>query len=236
MLKARTRYAHPVRAIRSELRLAISLRVLPGRVARFIWRAHRRARRQGDRFSLDSAARPPELAELLALARGREAVVELGTGTAWSTIALALDDPARRVISYDPCVRPEREGYLEIAGPSARNRVELRPQPDSDGPREGDPPVQLLFIDSEHEREPVLAAFGAWHAALAADATVVFHDYDHPAYPGVREAILELGLSGRVSNGLFVWHATEAGGDAAGARDPGPGAGEAVPGGGAATG
>jgi predicted O-methyltransferase YrrM len=191
----------------ARLRLALSLRVLPRRVALFFWRAWRHASRAGDEFSLASAARPAELAELLGLARGSTAVVELGTGTAWSAIALALDDPARRVITYDPFVRPEREAYLDITGQDVRARIDLRAEPDSQGPRAGDRPVELLFIDSQHEYEPVLAAFRAWRDALAPGAVVVFHDYTHPDYPGVKKAVAKLGLSGREIGGVFVWQA-----------------------------
>jgi predicted O-methyltransferase YrrM len=193
--------------MRGRLRLLLSLRVLRWRVARFYWRAHRHARRSGDRFSLDSAARPSELAELLALAAGRQVVVELGTGTAWSAIALALDDSTRRIVSYDPSVRPERVAYLKLAGAPARERIELRAEPDSRGPHVGDAAPELLFIDSEHERQPVLDAFAAWRGALAPGAVVVFHDYGHPRYPGVREAVAELGLQGSERGGLFVWRA-----------------------------
>jgi predicted O-methyltransferase YrrM len=185
----------------------LSLRVLPAPVALFMWRANRQAQRAGDRFSLLSAARPAELAALLSLARERRLVVELGTGTAWSAIALALDDRGRRVISYDPCVRHEREAYLDLAGPRVRARIDLRAEPDTNGPQDGDEPVQMLFVDSLHEREAVTAAFRAWRDALAPGAVVAFHDYGHPDYPGVREAIIDLGLSGEESGGLFVWRA-----------------------------
>jgi predicted O-methyltransferase YrrM len=191
--------------MRRELRLLLSLRVLPARVARFFWRAWRHALRTGDRFSLVSPARPAELAELLDLARGRTAVVELGTGTAWTAISLALAEPARRVVSCDPYVRVEREAYLELAGLPVRERVELRNEPDTAGRRAGDPPVQLLFIDSSHAREATVAAFRAWSAALAPGAIVVFHDHGNPEYPGVREAVEDLELSGQVSGSLFVW-------------------------------
>jgi predicted O-methyltransferase YrrM len=196
-----------VTEVHQRARLALSLRVLPAPVARFVWRAHRHAHRSGDRFSLASAARPAELAGLLALARDRTAVVELGTGTAWSAIALALGDRARRVVSYDPCVRPERAAYLELAGRSVRERIDLRAEPDSQGPRADDSPAQLLFIDSSHERESVMSAFSAWRDALAPGAVVVFHDYRHPDYPGVRQAVVDLALSGSESGGLFVWRA-----------------------------
>ncbi len=192
---------------RAKLRLLLALRVLPSRVARFYWRAYRHALRADDRFSVSSAARPAELAQLLELARARRAVVELGTGTAWSAIALALDDRARRIVSYDPAVRAERDAYLALAGARVRERIELRAEPDSAGPHAGDASVELLFIDSEHEREPVLSAFAAWRDALAPGAIVVFHDYAHPAYPGVRDAVRELGLSGEEVGGVFVWRA-----------------------------
>ena len=113
----------------------------------------------------------------------------------------------RRVVSYDPSVRAERDAYLEIAGHQARERIELRAEPDARGPHLGDASTELLFIDSEHEREPVLAAFRAWCDALAPGAVVVFHDYGHPDYPGVREAVGELALDGREAGGVFVWRA-----------------------------
>jgi predicted O-methyltransferase YrrM len=204
---SRARPKDTLAALRARALLVLSVRTLSRPVARFCLRAHRHARRSGDRFSLASAARPSELAELLALARGRTTIVELGTGTAWSAVALALDDRSRRVVSYDPSVRPERMAYLKLAGAHARERIELRAEPDTRGPHLGDPPVELLFIDSEHAREPVLAAFGAWRAALAPGAVVVFHDYRHPEYPGVREAVQELGLEGSERGGVFVWRA-----------------------------
>lgn len=192
---------------RQTLRYLFSLRELPPAVALFLWRASRHAHRAGDSFSLASAARPAELAQLLSLARDRTSVVELGTGTAWSAVALALEDPGRRVVSYDPSVRPEREAYLNLAAPSVRARIELRAESDSQGPRDGDRPVEMLFIDSSHEREAVKAAFLAWKDALEPGAVVAVHDYDHPGYPGVREAVAELGLSGEQSGGIFIWRA-----------------------------
>ena len=198
--------AQRLNATRIELLTLAALRVLPLPVAVFFARARGRAHRRGDRFSLASAARPSELATLLRLAAGRGEVVELGTGTGWTAAALALAAADRRVISYDPSERPERAGYLRLAG-SAGQRVRLRALPDAAGPLAGDPPAELLFVDSSHEREATVRAFGAWRCALAPAAVVVFHDYGHPAYPGVAEAVAELGLSGAREGGLFVWRA-----------------------------
>jgi predicted O-methyltransferase YrrM len=196
-----------LRAGGQQVRGLLSLRVLPAPVALFVWRATRHAHRAGDRFSLVSAARPAELATLLSLARDRKSVVELGTGTAWSAIVLALDDRTRKVVTYDPCVRHEREVYLNLVGPSVRARIDLREEADSRGPRSGEPPVEMLFIDSSHERRAVMDAFRAWRNALAPGALVAFHDYGHRHYHGVREAIIDLELSGEQRGGLFVWRA-----------------------------
>ena len=42
---------------------------------------------------------------------------------------------------------------------------------------------------------------------LGPGALVVLHDYGNPAYPGVAEAVQELGLSGREHAGMWVWEA-----------------------------
>jgi predicted O-methyltransferase YrrM len=180
-----------------------ALRVLPLRVARFQWRARRRAARRGDWFSLASATRPRDLAVLLELARGRSRVVELGTATGWTAIALALADSGREVITYDPIDRPDREAYMALAAPAVRGRITYVSDAGSSGPRD-DEPVDLLYIDSSHDRQATLEELDAWLPALRAGSLVVFDDFDHPEYPGVREAVAELGLSGRQRGTLFV--------------------------------
>jgi predicted O-methyltransferase YrrM len=190
----------------SDVRLIASVRVLPPRVALFFVRAWRHARRTEDQFSIDSAIRPRELRALLRLANGRQEIVELGTGTAWSAIGLALDASGRRVVTYDSYRRPEREAYLDRAWPKVRGRIEFREAHDTSGPHLGES-VDFLFVDSGHDRESVVGGFMAWRASLVPGATVVFHDYDNPKYPGVRDAIDELALSGHQYGGLYVWRA-----------------------------
>jgi predicted O-methyltransferase YrrM len=176
-------------------------------VALFRVRAAREARRAGDRFSIDSATRADELAELLRLARGCRHAVELGTGTAWTTISLALADRRRQVTSYDPVTRPERERYLGLVPERVRRRIRLLERPGASGPPPNAPPADFLFVDSSHEREETIAELRAWRDALAPGAVVVFHDYAEPAYPGVGEAIRELRLQGEAIGHLFAWRA-----------------------------
>jgi predicted O-methyltransferase YrrM len=190
---------------RDEIRFAVeAVRRLPWPVARFVVRARSLARRDGDVFSLDSALRPAKLAVLLEAAAGRRTVVELGTGTAWATIALAIADPERTIESWDPVARLQREGYLDLAAPDVRRRITFVEGLGEDGPGAvGD--VDLLFIDSSHEREPTLSEVATWRPVLAPGALVVFDDYGHPDYPGVAEAVAELGAVGEARASLYLW-------------------------------
>ena len=197
------------RAVAGARRTA-ALRVLPPAVARFQLRARRVAVSTEDVFSLQSAARPNELRQLLDLATGHDVVVELGTGTGWTSISLALADPRRRVVTYDPIVRSERERYLELAGRAVRERIELLAEPGEDA-TPALSSVGFVFVDSAHDRESTVATVAAWRPALRPGGVMAFHDYGHPDWPGVREAVEELGLRGEVVGGLFVWRAPRAG-------------------------
>jgi predicted O-methyltransferase YrrM len=183
---------------------AADLRALPPRVAAFYARAWWTAVRSGDGYSLVVVTRPSDVATLLALADGHRSVVELGTATAWTTAALALADDGRHVAGYDPAVRPERERYLGLLRPRDRSRIALhraaaqdvRPEPGS---------VGFVFVDCAHDRQTTADAFRAWEPAVVWGGVIAFHDFDHPDYPGVREAVEELGLTGEVRGGVFVW-------------------------------
>lgn len=191
--------------VKDEIRFAAgAVRRLPRPVARFVVRARLRARREGDVFSLESALRPAKLAVLLDAAAGRRTVVELGTGTAWATIALAIADPERTIESWDPVARLQRERYLDIAGPAVRRRITFVEGPGEDGPG-AVTGVDLLFIDSSHDREPTLAEVATWRPVLAPGALIVFDDYGHPDYPGVAEAVADLGATGEARASLYLW-------------------------------
>jgi predicted O-methyltransferase YrrM len=191
------------RRLRRELRFLLALRVLPRRVALFQWRARRLALRRGDVFGPASSTRPEKLAALLGLAENRLRVVELGTATGWTTASLLLADRRREVLSYDVVQRPGLDQYLDLAGAGVRRRLELVCAAGDEGPR-SDRTVDLLYIDSSHERSATIREVRVWRPVLAAGAVVVFDDYTHSEYPGVREAVEELGLQGYEIHGLFV--------------------------------
>jgi predicted O-methyltransferase YrrM len=159
-----------------------------------------------DVFSIASATRPAATRVLLELAAGSELAVELGTGTGWTAITLAVADPHRRVVSYDiPDLSREigPQHYLALIGPDVRERIELVVGPGSVH-AEKPGPVDLLYIDSSHEREQTIQEVQAWQPHLRPGAAVIFDDYTNPDFPGVREAIEQLGLAGEVRGNLFV--------------------------------
>jgi predicted O-methyltransferase YrrM len=191
------------RALLADGAFAWQTRLLPRRVAILQLRARVRARRSSDVFSLVSATRPVDLARLLELAAGSGHVVELGTGTAWTTVALVAADAQRRVTSFDPVSRPEREPYLALLHPDARARIELVQAPGGAGPRSPQP-VDMLYVDSSHQCADVIAELRAWAPVLRPGAIVVLDDYGHVDYPGVAQAVTEMGLAGAPQGTQFV--------------------------------
>src|SRR5215208_4854458 len=139
---------------RSLVRLLVATRALPPRAALFQARAMLRAARLGDDWALQSSTRPADVAELLRLAKGRRRAVELGTATGWTAGALVLGDPQRRLSSYDPVVREHREAYLALLPRTARERLELVAAP---GHEAGGEDIELLFVDSSHDRDATVA-------------------------------------------------------------------------------
>ncbi len=186
-----------------EIRWLAQVVVLPPRVAWFQARARQLAWHTGDQFSLTSATRPRDLRRLLVVARGRGRVVELGTATGWTAISLALADPRRQVLTCDVVPRAEPYRYLELVDEAVRSRIELAIRPGADGPADG-AAVDLLYIDSSHERQATVAEVRAWWPVLRDSGVIVLDDYTHPGFPGVREAVADLGLEGGRRGTLFV--------------------------------
>jgi predicted O-methyltransferase YrrM len=208
LLLAMTSPVQQARTLRRELAFLVALRVLPPRIAFFQARARLLAARRRDEFGPVAATRPPKLATLLRLAQGRSRVVELGTAAGWTSISLLLADSGRTLLSYDIIRRPQLDLYLALAPPDVRRRLELVCAPGEQGPRSREA-VDLLYVDSSHECAATIREWHAWQSVLAPGAVVVFDDYTHPQYPGVREAIEQLALTGEVCEGFFV-HRTEA--------------------------
>ncbi len=160
--------------------------------------------RLDDSFSLGGATKPRELAPLLKAAGGADLAVELGTGTGWTAIALAVAQPLRRVITIDPVRHPQRDAYARLVDTTVNDRIQWL---DQDGAQVPDDvsDVGFLFIDSAHDEESTMRQFQAWRPRLASDAVVAFHDFNDPRWPGVTRAVRRLKLRGFARHRLFVW-------------------------------
>jgi len=173
-------------------------------VGLFYGRALVKAGLTRDSWSIVVSSKPRELVELVRLSEGRRQVVEIGTGAGWTALALALSDERLRVRSLDPVDRAEPAVYAELVDSATRDRVEFQRRFGEDPPDPGSPRADLLFIDGSHSRDDTAAAFRAWRDHLVPRARIVFHDYGDPSYPGVAEAVVELGLRGRAVGRMFV--------------------------------
>jgi hypothetical protein len=184
---------------------ALALSRLPPAAILFYARALRHGRKSGDTVSLAIAARPRELAELVRATRGSTAVAEVGTGTAWTAIVLALADGARRVYSFDVSEHEQRSAYLDLAPAAAGARIHLAIRDGREGPPPDLPEIGFLFIDSSHEVGETVTTFQLWSERLRPGGTVAFHDYDNERYPGVAEAVAQRGLDGEERAGMYLW-------------------------------
>jgi hypothetical protein len=186
------------------LREIQGLLALPPPVRRFYLRALFIALRVRDKGSLRAAIRPASLRALLRLADECMSVAELGTGTGWASIALVLADPDRVVTTYDIREGLHRHRYVALLDRPTRERIVFELRAAEDGPAMPTE-VDLLYVDvGFHAKELTVDSFRAWEASVVPDGLVVFHDYGE-WWPGVREAVEELGLEGTAKAGLFVW-------------------------------
>jgi predicted O-methyltransferase YrrM len=119
-------------------------------------------------------------------------------------MALAVADPQRHVITYDPNVLPHRDRYLSLVDPRTRGRIQLVKEKAQTGPAPGTV-IDMIFIDGDHSRKATAAAFRVWERVLVPGGVAAFHDYG-PVYPIVAGAVEDLGLEGVVWGNLFLWY------------------------------
>ena len=103
---------------------------------------------------------PRRLETVLGLAGDGRHVVELGTAQGWTAISLAIAHPDRDVVTYDPFQRVETQRYLELVPESVRRRVTFVAEPADSGPH-SDRPVDLLYLDTTHERDDTIREYEA---------------------------------------------------------------------------
>lgn len=148
---------------------------------------------------------PAEGAELSRLAEGKR-VLEIGSYCGLSTIMLARTAEHVTAVDYfDGRGTPEPADTLaefthNIERHGVRDKVVVS-SPDATFPL---PEYDLAFIDAGHEYEDVKSDIEKALAVLAPDGLLAFHDYTHPAHPGVARAVNECGEVISVTDSLAV--------------------------------
>lgn len=128
---------------------------------------------------------PEQLDWLGAQAAGMQSVVEVGSLRGRSAFALltACDGPVY-------CIDPWPEHYRSFMAQCGHfpNLVAIRGSSPEAAAQV--PDVDMVFLDGDHEYEGVVADIEAW---LPKTRTLLCgHDYGHPEYPGVAEAVDEI--------------------------------------------
>jgi hypothetical protein len=175
---------------------------LPRRVAWFYLRAVRAAYAGVDDAAIAAALPPAELVRLLHLARGARRVLEIGTGPAWTAIALALDDEERLITTVDNAPWRGRERYLALVGARLRARIELQTLPFRDAAKAVRRPVEMVFVGPLRSKEDVKAAFEAAAAVVVPEGIVVLQ---RAGGASPDDATAELAVGGRPDDGFLVW-------------------------------
>lgn len=68
------------------------------------------------------------------------------------------------------------------------SNVRLIPAMTTEAARYWDTPIDFLYVDADHSYKGVSADLEAWVPHVKPGGLIVGDDYDHPRYPGVREA------------------------------------------------
>jgi hypothetical protein len=195
---------HALAGLRRPRRI-LDLALLPAPLAWLRLRLVLRAARIGDPFvQQGDVTWPRDLRAVLRAASGCSRCAKVGTGVAWTTLALVSDDPGRTVVTYDPVVREHRASYLELVPETVRRRIEFRHGRGDLGPRPDDEAFDFVFLDSLHTRDHVRRELRSWLPRLRSGGVLAVHDCG-PARPEVGQAIADVGLSGVTDGTVFVW-------------------------------
>ena len=135
-------------------------------------------------------------------ARGRGAIVEIGSWKGRSTTWLASGArlAGHRVHAIDPHHRsreyPDAETEEEFRANLARNGLTAVVEPlvmtSEEAMARVAEPVELLFIDGDHSYEAVRRDAELWLPRLIEGGTVMFHDVATAAYTGPRRVVREM--------------------------------------------
>ena len=131
------------------------------------------------------------LAQLAMDGKGVPLFVNVGAGHGTSSLAMAEACPEAEIYSIDSntgFLKYERDTF-KMAGIKTPHQIHSNSH---DPGLEFEHEADLIFIDADHREEEVRADILKWIKYICNDGIMVFHDYDHANYPGVKTAVDEL--------------------------------------------
>jgi predicted O-methyltransferase YrrM len=114
--------------------------------------------------------------------------VNVGAGHGTSSLAMAEACPEAEIYSNTGFLKCERDTF-KMAGIKTPHQIHSNSH---DPGLEFEHEADLIFIDADHREEELRADILKWLQHIRNDGIMVFHDYDHPNYPGVKTAVDEL--------------------------------------------
>lgn len=98
----------------------------------------------------------------------------------WVDVGLAGRNPARDRSRFKERTAPYKDRLTVLYGDSVEMATRVE-----------DNSLDFVFIDADHRYESVIADLKAWVPKVKDDGIVCGHDYDHPRFPGVTQAVFE---------------------------------------------
>jgi predicted O-methyltransferase YrrM len=148
-------------------------------------------------------------------------MVEVGTGRGKTAQYLLKTCPS--LILFEIAYYPTT-GYDENSSFKAKrmwkrrikpykNRVTILESPSLLAAENFQEMVDIIFIDADHSKKKVAEDIIAWLSKIRPGGLMCGHDFDHPKFPGVREAVTDIfdnNFSYSIDDDHVWWHYIEA--------------------------
>lgn len=145
---------------------------------------------------------------------------EVGTGTGRTALEILLANPKLHLVevAYYPgpdmiegiayCECQRAKGLWKRRIDRFPGRVTIIPKPSHEAaPQVPDGSLDFVFIDADHSYRECLRDIKLWTPKVRQGGLVCGDDYDHPEFPGVREAVHDVfvNVGHPASNVWAIW-------------------------------
>lgn len=134
---------------------------------------------------------------------------ELGLGGGLLSSMIMQELPEVHLIGVDIMARPDRSYKVRQLASIYRDRYTLLEMTtDQAATIVDDGELDFVFIDAGHSYEAVVSDIKHWAPKVRTGGLIMGHDYGHPKYTGVAQAVDEA-FSGVTVHGETIWSVPE---------------------------